>query len=753
MLDGAIRPTARVHRCGLRRIELIHINGCRLRLGVRSTAESTSGEESGTAAPFIAKRDLPGTDITDTAATTELFRHAAAAGREDLLADELRALLAGMGIEYAADAAPGAPARVDLRIGLHCTREFGMVISAGLGGPDAELDQRNFRRGRAAVYAAAALTDAQDFLNLFRRTLVYQKLAGAARRGGAPLPDQALAACFEQLLALAAAFAPGSAGSPFTLRALEFDLVPARDRVSAHLARCEFGAPVAARLPRPIHKIDKLLHPASIGLVGVSAGGMNFGRIILRNLMGSGYPREQLVIIRPGETEIDGVRCVESLQALEHKLDLLIVAVAASAVYGLVDEIIATDAVESVMLIPGSLGETLASREPAAALAARINAAHGNADGGPIFLGANCLGVVSHPGSYDSWFIPLERLPKPQKKPERNSVLLSQSGAFMITRLSQNPWLDPRYMLALGNQTDLTHGDMLTYFAQRPEIATIGIYVEGFKDLDGLDFVRAVRRAVRSGKQVVVYKSGRTAPGMGGVMGHTASIAGSPALFESVVRHAGAILAEDFSAFDDLFYIAGALHDKEIGGNRLGAISGAGFEAIGMADAIETDDFAMRMGALGEATIGRIGEILVAKKLDALVEVRNPIDINPGADDEAHLQITEAFLLDPEIDAVVVGLDPTAPAIRALEESKLRPGHDINDPKSTVQLMPPLAARHAKPVLGIVDGGKLYDAMCARLMDQGVCVFRNCARGTRALVRYIEARLYADALRNRRPGE
>ena len=39
-----------------------------------------------------------------------------------------------------------------------------------------------------------------------------------------------------------------------------------------------------------------------------------------------------------------------------------------------------------------------------------------NEGGGPIFLGANCLGVVSHPGSYDSWFIPLERLPKPSEE-------------------------------------------------------------------------------------------------------------------------------------------------------------------------------------------------------------------------------------------------------------------------------------------------------------------------------------------------
>ncbi len=326
--------------------------------------------------------------------------------------------------------------------------------------------------------------------------------------------------------------------------------------------------------------------------------------------------------------------------------------------------------------------------------------------------------------------------------------MLSQSGAFMITRLSQNPWLDPRYMIAMGNQTDLTHGDLLGYFAGRPEIETIGVYIEGFRDGDGLDFVRAVRKAVESGQDVVVYKAGRTAPGAGGVLGHTASIAGAAALFDSVVRHAGAMVATDFMTFDDLLYVAGALHGKTIGGRRLGAISGAGFEAVGMADAIDADGFALEMPALAPETIERVQQVLVAKRLDALVEVRNPIDINPGADDEAHLAVVDAFLRDPNIDAVVVGLDPTAPAIRALEASKLRPGHDLSDPKGTVHLMPPLCAATGKPVIGIIDGGHLYDAMAARLMDQGVCVFRNCARGTQALARYVEARLGAEALRS-----
>ena len=662
-----------------------------------------------------------------------------AAGTE-LTRGELEALLGTLDIALAGEVqAAAAASSGELRLSLHNSREFGMVISATAAGLDGALDASLFRKGRASAQALVALSSGADFLQRFQQTFVYQKLLLRAQQRQEAAPDAQLVLLFERLLAL-------TADTARTLQKFDLTLILRQGKFFAIDASCTLSAAAPQRLARPIAKIDKLLHPATIGLIGVSGSGMNFGRIILRNLVGSGYPKTQLTIIRPDDTEIDGVPCVASLTALAHKLDLLIVAVAADAVYGLVDEIIASGNVESVMLIPGSLGETKKSREPAAALAHRINAAHGLSGGGPIFLGANCLGVVSHPGHYDSWFIPLERLPKPQKKPERNSVMLSQSGAFMITRLSQNPWLDPRYMLALGNQTDLTHGDLLSYFAVQAEIETLGVYIEGFKDGDGLHFAQAVRRAVLAGKQVVVYKAGKTAPGAAGVMGHTASIAGDPALFEAVLRQAGAIVAEDINSFDDLLYIAGALHHKKVG-KRLGAISGAGFEAVGMADATQSDSFSMQMGELQDATVKRVEEILLAKKLAALVEVRNPIDINPGADDEAHLQITEAFLSDPNIDAVVVGLDPTAPMVRALVQSKLRPGYDLSDAKSTVHLMPPLVNQHNKPIIGIIDGGRLYDAMAERLMDQGVCVFRNCARGTRALVQYTEARLAADAIR------
>jgi acyl-CoA synthetase (NDP forming) len=676
-------------------------------------------------------------------AAAQLYRTALEAGRATLDTGELARLLAAADLRTTT-AAAGA---IELSIRVHATREFGLVLDAGAGGLDAALDPANFARDRAAVHAAVELTDGEDFLARFRRTIAWQRIAALAARRGAQPPDAALARLFEAALQLAAGGLPDAAGAQVALHELVLDCACDGEAVQVLAARCGVGAPPLLRVARPLHKIDRLLHPERIGIVGASASGMNFGRIILRNLLGSGCPPERLCVIRPGGGEIDGVACIENLAAIEGKLDLLIVAVAADAVYPLVDEIIAAATVEAVMLIPGGLGETAKSREPAAALAARINAAHARDDGGPIFLGANCLGVVSHPGRYDSWFIPLERLPKPQKAPERRAVMLSQSGAFMITRLSHNPWLDPRYMIAMGNQTDLTHGDLLSWFAAREDVDSIGIYVEGFRDLDGLAFAHAVRRAVLAGKQVVVYKSGRSEAGQAGVMGHTASIAGDPVLFASVLAQAGATVTDNVEVFDDLFYMAGTLHAKRIGGDRLAAASGAGFEAVSAADSSVGETFSMRMATLSADTVGRIEAVLAEKKLAALVEVRNPLDMNPGADDDAHVRITAAMVDDPEVDAVVIGLDPTAPMVRALEQSRLRPGYDLSDPESTVHTLPPLVARTDKPIVAVVDAGRLYDAMAAGLMDRGVCVFRNVARGTRALVRHVEARLDAERIR------
>ncbi|WP_028576335.1 acetate--CoA ligase family protein [Desulfomicrobium escambiense] len=635
----------------------------------------------------------------------------------------------------------------ELIVGLRRTREFGMVLSAGLGGTDTELYAQRFRKGQAIVAASTALTDGEAFFGLFRQTISYKKLAGLTRGQRRIVGDDQLIECFESFIAMANFYSPENPDAPFVIEELEINPFAFTDYLMVPLdGMCRFSLPASRPVARPVGKIGNLLHPERIGIVGVSATRRNFGRIILDNVLAQGFAPENLTILREGGPDESGVACVPGLAGLPHKLDLLVVAVNAAQVPELVEEVIARDAARAVMLIPGGMGETEESRERAVQVMARIDAAHGQGDGGPVFLGANCMGVVSRPGSYDTWFIPEEKLPRDRDKPYRRAALVSQSGAFMLHRSSQCPELAPAYMISMGNQTDLTLGDMVSYFKDSDEVDVIAVYAEGFNDLDGLAFCRSVREAVLAGKEVVFYKAGRTPEGKSATSGHTASLAGDYMVCESCVRQAGAIVAQNFNQFQDLFLLAETLHGKKIRGNRLAAVSGAGFEAVGMADSIQSDDYAMQLAPFAPETVERIGELLREKRLDKLVSVVNPLDINPSADDEAHARVAAILAEDPGVDAVILGLDPLSPAMHTLADTRV-PAFDLGAEGSIAQLLPEVARLSDKPVIGVIDGGRLYDPLRDALMAGGVPVFPVCDRAVAALAQYIQARLYADLLR------
>lgn len=639
----------------------------------------------------------------------------------------------------------------ELIVGLRRTREFGMVISAGLGGTDTELYAERFRKGQAIVASLTEMTDGHAFFELFRKTVSYRKLAGLTRGQRRIVTDDQLIECFESFIRLGNHFSPCNPDAPFVIDELEINPFTFTDYLMVPLdGMCRFSLPGESAPGRPIAAIDRLLHPRSIGIVGVSATRRNFGRIILENILASGFDPKQVRIVREGGSDAEGVRCVPDLSALSEPLDLFIVAISAPRVPAVVNEIIERNAAHSVMLIPGGMGETEDSREMAARMAERITAAHRRGDGGPVFLGANCMGVISRPGCYDTWFIPSAKLPRDKNDTPRRVAVVSQSGAFLLNRFSQAPEMRPAYLISMGNQTDLTLGDMMRHFSRSSEVDVIAVYAEGFKDLDGLFFARAVRDAVCAGKQVIFYKAGRTPEGKSATSGHTASLAGDYMVCENCIRQAGAIMARNFTEFQDLILLAESFSKAHIRGKRIGVVSGAGFEAVGMADSIQADEYSMTLGRFCDATRVAMSELVAAEHLDRLVTISNPLDITPAADDEMHARMAELMLEDDNIDAVVIGLDPLSPVTHTLA------GNDAGDSRENFSMDAPegIAVRlgkvrkgSAKPLVAVVDGGELFEPLRRALKERDIPTFAVCDRAISVLSLYMEARLSAETLK------
>jgi len=629
----------------------------------------------------------------------------------------------------------------ELFVGVRRTSEFGPIISAGLGGVEMETLAKETRKGAAVAIAPTGLVDGRQFFELFTRTLSYRRLSGGMRGSERLVADSVLEACFAAVIDLANHFSDLTEDVEHHILELEVNPFTATGGLLGPLdGVCVFSSARPRPSARPTAKITHLLTPGSAAVIGVSAKGMNMGRIILGNILGGGFDRDRVFVVRPGLDEIDGVRCVPSIAELPEKVDLFVVAVGATQVPEVLEALIEHDAANAVILIPGGLGEKEGSEDIADSLKARIVAAHSSEDGGPVFIGGNSLGVISHPGRYDTMFIPETKLAKSRGDRPRSACFISQSGAYIIANLSRMPWFDPAYALSIGNQIDLTAGDLLSHIRHDEAIDVFAVYMEGFQPGDGLHFATAVRDTVGMGKDVVFYKAGRTSAGRSATAGHTASVAGDYAVCEAAISQAGAFVATDFTEFSDLVRLCTAFRGKTVAGRRLAAMSNAGFESVGMADSIECGRTRLLLAEYDADTNGRLRRILADARLDGLVDVKNPFDVTPMADDATFAALVNEILGDPGVDVMATGVVPLTPAMQTLAPGD---GHreSVQSQDSIARQLPAVADRHDTPLVAVVDSGRRFDAMADVLEQGGLPVFRSADRAVRVLTKWVNVKL------------
>ena len=641
------------------------------------------------------------------------------------MADRLGTLAVGYTIAAFVEHDPGI--RGELLASLRWTDDFGPVVTVGAGGTEAEVVARHLRPGSRVAIVSPTATRHEELRDRLSGSLGGE-LATSRLRGQPPrLSMDRLVDVVERLLALARACCPDE------LVELEINplAITADGLVALDILAKLGGGAREVRRDRPIHLIRHLLEPETIAIVGVSSR-MNPGRIILRNLLRDGFAADHVWVVKPGVERIDGCRCVPDIASLPAKVDVLVVAVSAADAPAIVTDAIERDAAMALIVIPGGLEEKRGTEALVGGMHDALATARA-AGGGPLINGGNCLGIRSRPGRYDTLFIPTAKLAGPSGPPAPVAIL-AQSGAFAISRLSRLRGIDPRFVITVGNQMDLTIGDYLTYLMDDPAVEVVGVYVEGFAPLDGLRFLEGARAITEAGRSVILYRAGWTRAGAVASASHTASITGDADVTRALAEQAGVVVAETVGEFDDLLATFARLRGWVPAGRRLAAITNAGFECVAIADNLGPFELAGFDGP----TASRIAEVLARRGIDGVVDLHDPLDLTPMAGAAAYEDIVRTVLDDDGIDLVVVGVVPFTVELETLAAGAGH-GEDVGAPDGIAARLVRLWASSNKPWVAVVDAGPLYDPFCRLLEDGGVPTFRTVDVAVRILGRWFAA--------------
>jgi len=276
-------------------------------------------------------------------------------------------------------------------------------------------------------------------------------------------------------------------------------------------------------------RLEPLMAPRSIAVVGASPRPGTYGNQTLANLVAAGYPG-RLYGVHPSADRVHGVECVRGLAELPEAVDAVVIATPAATVPALVDEAGALGCRSAVVFAAG-FAETpagLSLQDELVAAARRhdlpVCGPNGN---GIIALGHRAIlwGDAFHP------------------RPAGNVGLVSQSGNVAVNAIATRRALQLHTVVSCGNQAVLDAADYLAYLATAEGMRSVALYLED--DGDGAKLAQSLARCIEQGVSVAVLKAGQSALGRSAAAAHTGAVAGDARVLRALVEEAGGAWARN----------------------------------------------------------------------------------------------------------------------------------------------------------------------------------------------------------------
>ncbi|MFO1328804.1 MAG: acetate--CoA ligase family protein [Rubrivivax sp.] len=409
-------------------------------------------------------------------------------------------------------------------------------------------------------------------------------------------------------------------------------------------------------------RLEGLLRPRSIALIGASADLGKINGRPLKHLLGKGYAG-RILPVNPKYGQIAGLPCVPTIDALPEAADLAVVMVPAAEVVASVQALGRRGVGAAVVFSSGfgEMGPEGKRLEAELAIVARAS--------GVRLLGPNCLGFVNAFENVYATFSQYADGPTGAGP----IAFVTQSGAFgtAIAALVRQRGLGLGYFVNTGNQADLSFAELMSEVVDDPRIRVCAGYLEGLDD--GAALVTLAERCRSLGKPLVLTKVGRLAAGARAAASHTGSLAVPDAVFDAVLRQHGVLRARNEEQMLDM--LEALAQPRAALGPGLGIATQSGGAGVMMADRAE--ELGLQVPTLTPAVQQRVAAVM-----PAFGAAGNPVDVTGQfvARPELLREAVLALMDDPQVHVGIVWLqlmtahvDTLVPLFEAIHAATTKP--------------------------------------------------------------------------------
>ena len=369
------------------------------------------------------------------------------------------------------------------------------------------------------------------------------------------------------------------------------------------------------------HRLEPLLRPRSVAVIGASPREDSMGWWALENLRRGGFGGT-VFAVNPGYDDIDGLDCFASVDELPETPDLAIFTVGDANIEAALDDAIAAGVpaavIMSTLFLDGDTAPPLRRR-----IAAKVERA------GMLVCGANGMGFYNVRDRV--WACGFDST---QHDPPGNVAIISHSGSGMSGIIDCEQRLQINFAVSTGTELTVAMDEYLDFVLDLPETRVVGLFIESVRNPDG--FREALAKANDKRIPVVALKVGRTQRAAALTESHSGALAGNDAAFDALFDRYGVQRVYDQDAWASALILFAVLHPVPKGG--LVALHDSGGERQLLIDLC--DELGVPLTTLSDDSVRGLQAVL-----DPELPAVNPLDAWSRGGPDAGRQMAECLAL------------------------------------------------------------------------------------------------------------